>query len=158
MIPRTAAVRRSGTTLWPARPLPAGWTRASFGEWQLHVPPGGPLPAQGWKIHVSASADNAERVLGKLFDYCVPRELSFKFLRSPLALHSRNAKYAPRGTSGKLAAIYPMDDTSCERILAELNGLIGGEHGPLHPERPAVRRWPALRALRRFLGAILPEC
>ena len=113
-----------------SRPLPAGWTRASFGEWQLHVPPGGPLPAQGWKIHVSASADNAERVLGKLFDYCVPRELSFKFLRSPLALHTRNAKYAPRGTSGKLAAIYPMDDTSCERILAELNSLIEGEHGP----------------------------
>ena len=112
------------------RPLPAGWTRASFGEWQMHVPPGDPLPAQGWKIHVSASADNADRVLGKLFDYCVPRKLSFKFLRSPLALHSRNAKYAPRGTSGKLAAIYPMDDTSCERILAELNSLIGGEHGP----------------------------
>jgi tRNA A-37 threonylcarbamoyl transferase component Bud32 len=112
------------------RPLPAGWTRASFGEWQLHVPPGGPVPAQGWKVHVSASLDNAERVLGKLFDYCVPRGLSFKFLRSPLALHTRNAKYAPRGTSGKLAAIYPMDDASCERILAELDSHIGGEHGP----------------------------
>jgi hypothetical protein len=112
------------------RPLPAGWRRASFGEWQLHVPPGGPLPAQGWKIHVSAGLDNAERVLGKIFDYCVPRGLSFKFLRSPLALHSRNAKYAPRGTSGKLAAIYPMDDKSCQRILDELDSVIGGEHGP----------------------------
>lgn len=112
------------------RPLPAGWNRTDLGEWLIHVPPGAPLPAQGWKIHVSAGLDNAERVLGKLFDYCVPRGLSFKFLRSPLALHVRNAKYAPRGASGKLAAVYPMDDPSCERILAELDGLIGGEHGP----------------------------
>jgi tRNA A-37 threonylcarbamoyl transferase component Bud32 len=112
------------------RPLPPGWTRASIGEWQVQVPPGEPIPAQGWKIHVSASHDNAERLLGKLFDYCLPRKLSFKFLRSPLALHIRNAKYAPRGSSGKLATVYPMDDASCERILAELDRLIGGEHGP----------------------------
>ena len=90
-----------------SRPLPAGWTQTSLGEWQVQMPPGDPLPAQGWKIHVSASTENAERVLGRLFDYCVPRQLSFKFLRSPLALHLRNAKYAPRGASGKLAAIYP---------------------------------------------------
>ena len=94
------------------------------------MPPGDPLPAQGWKIHVSASTENAERVLGRLFDYCVPRQLSFKFLRSPLALHLRNAKYAPRGASGKLATIYPTGDASCERTLAELNDLIGGEPGP----------------------------
>ena len=112
------------------RPLPLGWTRSSYGEWQVQIPPGGPLPAQGWKIHVSAGTENAQRVLGTLFDYCVPRQLSFKFLRSPQALHLRNAKYAPRGASGKLAAIYPPDIASCERVLTELDGLIGGERGP----------------------------
>jgi tRNA A-37 threonylcarbamoyl transferase component Bud32 len=128
------------------------------------VPPGGPLPAQGWKIHVSAGLDNAERVLGKLFDYCVPRELSFKFLRSPLALHTRNAKYAPRGTSGKLAAIYPMDDTSCERILAELDSLIGGEHGPYilsdlrYGEGPLYVRYGSFteRYCRSTAGDVVP--
>jgi tRNA A-37 threonylcarbamoyl transferase component Bud32 len=113
-----------------ARPLPEGWHQASLGEWQVQVPPGDPIPAQGWKIHVSATRDNAENVLGKLFDHCVPREISFKFLRGPLALHIRNSKYAPRGSSGKLAAIYPMDDDCCERILTDLDGLIGGEPGP----------------------------
>ncbi len=111
-------------------PLPGGWTRTSLGEWQVQVPPGDPVPAQGWKIHVSASQDNAERVLEEIFDYCVPRRISFKFLRGPLALHIRNAKYAPRGSSGKLATIYPADDDSCERILAELDSIVGGEHGP----------------------------
>jgi Protein kinase domain len=123
----SAAERRFAVA---SRPLPAGWTQTTLGEWQVQIPPGDPLPAQGWKVHVSASSENAERVLGRLFDYCVPRQLSFKFLRSPLALHLRNAKYAPRGASGKLAAIYPVDDACCERILAELNDLIGGEPGP----------------------------
>ncbi len=113
-----------------ARQLPPGWTRRGHGDWQVQVPPGDPIPAQGWKIHVSAGQDNAERVLGEIFDYCVPRQISFKFLRGPLALHLRNAKYAPRGASGKLAAIYPPDDACCERTLAELDGIIGGEHGP----------------------------
>jgi tRNA A-37 threonylcarbamoyl transferase component Bud32 len=112
------------------RELPAGWAQTRLGEWQVQMPPGDPLPAQGWKIHVSASTGSAERVLGRLFDYCLPRQLSFKFLRSPLALHLRNAKYAPRGASGKLATIYPTGDASCERTLAELNDLIGGEPGP----------------------------
>ena len=112
------------------RPPAPGWTRASHGEWQVQVPPGEPIPAQGWKIHVSGHRDNAERVLGTLFDYCIPRMISFKFLRSPLALHVRNAKYAPRGASGKLATIYPRDDAACDRILVELDRLLGGEHGP----------------------------
>lgn len=113
-----------------SRPLPAGWTRTSLGEWQVRLPPGDPVPGQGWKIHVSASQGNADRVLAEIFGYCVPRGISFKFLRGPLALHIRNAKYAPRGSSGKLATIYPADDESCARILAELDSIIGGEPGP----------------------------
>ena len=146
------------------RPLPPGWTRASLGEWRLHMPPGDPLPAQGWKIHVSAGLDNAERVLGKLFDYCVPRQHSFKFLRSPLDLHVRNAKYAPRGASGKLAAIYPVNDASCERILAELDGLLGGEHGPYilsdlrYGEGPLYVRYGSFkeRYCRNSSGEVVP--
>ena len=112
------------------RPLPPGWQRNSFGDWLVHLPPGDPIPVQGWKIHVSATRDNAEKVLDQLFEYCVPRNISFKFLCGPLALHVYNSKYAPRGGSGKLATIYPADDASCERILAELDSLIGGEPGP----------------------------
>ena len=112
------------------RPLPDGWRRLLLGDWLVHIPPGEPIPAQGWKIHLSACRDNAERLLGHVFDYCVPRAISFKFLRGPLALHIRNAKYAPRESSGKLLAIYPSDDASCERILAELDRLIGGARGP----------------------------
>jgi Protein kinase domain len=112
------------------RPLPAGWRRICVGDWLVHIPPNELIPAQGWKIHVSGCRDNAEWILGHVRDYCVPRAISFKFLRGPLALHIRNAKYAPRGSSGKLVTIYPADDASCERILAELDHLIGGARGP----------------------------
>jgi tRNA A-37 threonylcarbamoyl transferase component Bud32 len=112
------------------RPLPRGWRKNNFGDWLVRLPPSESMPDQGWKIHVSATHDNAETLLGKIFDYCIPRNIPFKFLCGPLALHVRNAKYAPRDGSGKLVTIYPADDTCCQRILAELDGLIGGEPGP----------------------------
>ena len=112
------------------RPLPSGWTHSSYGDWLVRLPPGDPIPAQGWKIHVSATHDTAETILGKIFDYCMPRNIPFKFLASSLALHMRNAKYAPRGASGKFITIYPADEEACERILAELDSLIGGLPGP----------------------------
>ena len=42
----------------------------------------------------------------------------------------RNAKYAPRGGSGKVVTIYPQDEAACERILAELDAILDGAPGP----------------------------
>ena len=113
-----------------ARPLPAGWRRAQFGDWLINVPPASQIPAQGWKIHVSACLDNAEQTLIQVWRYCVPRTVSFKFLPSRLAVLMRNAKYAPRAASGKVVTIYPADEAACELILSELDQLLGGAPGP----------------------------
>ncbi|HEU5475962.1 MAG TPA: class III lanthionine synthetase LanKC [Actinophytocola sp.] len=114
-----------------ARPLPEGWQIKDQDDW-LVVDPGTSerLPAQGWKIHASATLGNAERVVGAVWDYCVPRGIQFKFLRSVSALNARVSKYAPRGYSGKLVAIYPSDDTQCETILRELGQILDGEPNP----------------------------
>src|SRR5215470_4794514 len=116
------------------RELPAGWRRAEQDDWFTFTPaaagPERALPLQGWKIHACATQDNAERVLDKIWDYCVPRGIQFKFLRSKAALTSRVSKYAPRGFSGKLVTIYPADDGQCERILGELGEILDGEPGP----------------------------
>jgi hypothetical protein len=74
--------------------------------------------------------DGAERVLEIVWDYCVPRGIQFKFLRSPSALLVRVSKYAPRGYSGKLVTIYPGSDAECEAILTDLGVLLEGEAGP----------------------------
>jgi predicted Ser/Thr protein kinase len=157
-----AAARRDFTAA--ARPPAPGWNRIQLGEWQVEKPPHDQVPALGWKIHVSACLDNAERVLDEVIDYCVPRQVSFKFLRRPLSLFARNAKYAPRGSSGKLVTIYPADDACCERILAELDAIIGGEQGPYilsdlrYSEGPLYVRYGAFteRYCRDSRGDLVP--
>jgi len=112
------------------RELPTGWERKEQDDWLVFDPGDAVLPAQGWKIHVSACLENAEKVLGVVWDYCLPRGIEFKFLRSHAALLARVSKYAPRGYSGKLVTIYPPDDTACETILNELGKLLEGEPNP----------------------------
>lgn len=112
------------------RPLPAGWRRGEQDDWLVFDPGDAELPLQGWKIHVSACLDNADRILATVWDYCVPRRIEFKFLRSPGALVARVSKYAPREYSGKLVTIYPADDGACAVILRELGELLDGEPSP----------------------------
>ncbi|MEU0468813.1 class III lanthionine synthetase LanKC [Amycolatopsis sp. NPDC006131] len=112
------------------RPLPAGWRRYEQDDWFVLDPGATGLPAQGWKIHVSATPGNAGKILDAVWDYCVPRRIEFKFLRSPAALTARVSKYAPRGYSGKLVTIYPPDLGACETILRELGETLDGEPNP----------------------------
>ncbi|WP_194916236.1 class III lanthionine synthetase LanKC [Catenulispora rubra] len=112
------------------RELPAGWRRRGQDDWTVVEPVPLELPGQGWKIHASATITGAEEVLDRIFEYCVPRGIPFKFLRSPAALLARVSKYAPRGYSGKFVTIYPTDDAACERILTELGELLDGLPNP----------------------------
>jgi class III lanthionine synthetase len=112
------------------RPLPEGWSRSRNRDWVISVPPGRQLPAQGWKIHASACLDNCEETVTRVWEYCVPRDIPFKFVASRLGVLIRNGKYAPRGSSGKIVTIYPDGEAACERILAELDKALGGAAGP----------------------------
>jgi predicted Ser/Thr protein kinase len=47
-----------------------------------------------------------------------------------LAVLICNAKYAPRGSSGKVITIYPSDETALERILSDLDEQLDGAPGP----------------------------
>ena len=112
------------------RPLPPGWQRIPHGDWMLYRPPCPALPGQGWKIHVSACPENAAETLARVWEYCVPRELSFKVISSELGVRMRNLKYAPRQASGKAATIYPDGEAACERVLRELGAGLAGTAGP----------------------------
>ncbi|MFJ6200119.1 class III lanthionine synthetase LanKC [Micromonospora sp. NPDC092111] len=114
----------------PDRPQPPGWESEVKDDWLVHAPVGGTLPTQGWKIHVSARLENAERVLARVMDYCQPRGIPFKHLRGPRMLLMRNSKYARRGGSGKFVTVYPRDDAELELAAKELAALLDGEQGP----------------------------
>ncbi|AXG76472.1 class III lanthionine synthetase LanKC [Streptomyces paludis] len=112
------------------RSAPEGWQRHRSGDWLAWRPVDAQLPAQGWKIHVAACLDNAESVLERVMDYCVPRGIAFKFVPSRYLLHTRNAKYADRAASGKFITVYPADDERCGAVAEELSVLLAGEPGP----------------------------
>ncbi|MDX6279630.1 MAG: putative SapB synthase, partial [Kribbellaceae bacterium] len=113
-----------------ARPVPGGWEHHAGDVWMHYAPAGAELPPQGWKIHVSAGLDDAERAIAAVWEYCVPRGLAFKFLRSKPVAVMLNSKSAARGSSGKLVTIYPADDVQLELVLKELDGLLAGVQGP----------------------------
>ena len=111
-------------------PVPDGWQHAVSGDWLMYAPEGVRLPAQGWKIHASASLKNAEEVLSAVWDYCVANRIPFKFVRSLDHLFLRNGKYAHRGASGKFVTIYPVDEAQLELICTELSEILHGQPGP----------------------------
>ncbi|CAM5557869.1 class III lanthionine synthetase LanKC [Streptomyces abikoensis] len=139
----------SGGSLYETarRPAPAGWDTSRHGEW-LHVFPVGGLPGggaseagsskgegrrqplQGWKIHVSATADTAEKTAADVWDYCTARGIPFKFVPGPHLLHLRNNKYAERGHSGKFVTIYPDGEEQLHATLTGLHEIVGGRPGP----------------------------
>ncbi|MEU8892693.1 class III lanthionine synthetase LanKC [Streptomyces sp. NPDC048442] len=111
-------------------PVPEGWQRHRSGDWLALRPVESRLPYQGWKIHVSATLDNAESVLEQVMAYCVPRSIAFKFVPSRYLLHNRNAKYADRAASGKFITVYPADDEECRTVAADLDAALAGSQGP----------------------------
>ncbi|MCC3768169.1 class III lanthionine synthetase LanKC [Streptomyces sp. UNOC14_S4] len=115
------------------RPVPEGWSTARSGDWLHLMPPepgNGTRPLQGWKIHVSATADTADKTAADVWDYCVPRGIPFKFVPGPHLLHLRNTKYAGRDHSGKFVTVYPDGEGQLRRTLDELHGIVGGRPGP----------------------------
>jgi len=112
------------------RPIPHGWVSGQTDDWQMYAPSGLALPAQGWKIHVSACLGNAEQILDVVWEHCVRTDTAFKFIRSRELLFLRNMKYANRGISGKFVTIFPSDESELETILTELGPRLDGQPGP----------------------------
>lgn len=126
-----APYRRVGESYAAAlAPVPPGWRSHRSGDWLALRPVGAELPAQGWKIHVSATLDNAESVLTTVYEYCTARGIAFKFIPSRYLLHLRNAKYADRAASGKFITVYPADEQQCGRIAEDLDASLAGAAGP----------------------------
>lgn len=112
------------------RAAPLGWTRADRGTSVVLRPDGVPLPAQGWKVHVSSTQEGAEQTLNQTWDYCIARHIAFKFLRSSWAQLVTNLKYADRGASGKLMTLYPRDESQLHELLEGLGARLNGTTGP----------------------------
>jgi predicted Ser/Thr protein kinase len=134
-----------------ARPVPDGWVHEPTETWMHYAPRDAVLPAQGWKIHLSARMADVPRVLGIVWDYCMSHGVAFKFLRSRPVATMYNAKSAHRGSSGKLVTLYPADLAQFELVLKDLDTLLAGVSGPYilsdlrYGEGPVFVRYGAFR-------------
>lgn len=88
-----------------------------------------PMQEQGWKIHVSASLEEAAEVLGIVSTTCEKHGVHFKFICDKSLLSMVNSKAWPRSGSGKFIAIYPADDVF-HQVAGELDELLAACKGP----------------------------
>lgn len=157
---------RSGAELAPVA-TPAGWQRRRHGPWVAFRPEGAlarPLPASGWKVHVSAVPSHAEDVVGLVARECFEHAVAWKALATRRLVAVTQSKYAPRESSGKVCTLYPHDEASLTALLERLPVVLAGRPGPSvvgdagHPGAPVSVRWGAFRSgwLRAPGGEAVP--
>lgn len=122
--------RKESFTVLQNSPDPEGWIRSDNGEWVSFIPDDGKIPLQGWKVHVSSRTENADKVVSRVWDYCMREKIAFKITASPEKFWNKNTKYAERTASGKLVTIYPSGEAQLHKVLVELGEELRGEEGP----------------------------
>jgi len=99
--------------------------------WKFHSFTNKKLKDQGWKIHVSATIDNAREILKDISSILVEKEISFKHIVDESTLHSINSKNGNRISSGKFITIYPPTDEAFVELLDILYEKVKDkENGP----------------------------
>ncbi len=86
---------------------PDDWIIKRSGLWYHMAPPGKKLPDKGFKLHISATLDNARSILKAALPVCIEQQVIFKVLQSESMLAIANCKFFPRESSHKLVTIYP---------------------------------------------------
>jgi len=106
------------------------WVAARDGFW-FHVHPRQfVLPVQGWKVHVSATAQNGTSILKRTAKIALSNDVPFKFALDRNVLSTMSSKRWHRGGSGKFITMYPSDLSCFKRLLEQLYAELHDEKGP----------------------------
>ncbi|MFD5417504.1 class IV lanthionine synthetase LanL [Streptomyces sp. NPDC127069] len=108
----------------------ARWTTDTDDMWCRLTPRSATPRAQGWKLHVSATAASAPKVLTRALDVLLRDASAFKFARSLEQVGALNTRATPRGSSGKFITVYPRSDTDAARLALALHTATAGLDGP----------------------------
>lgn len=105
---------------------------------RTHVRVGGrALPAQGWKLHVSAEVPSAGEVLRRALPVLLERNVAFKVLSSVARLGAMNDGRGGLGQVGKFITVYPRDEEEAVSVAVALDAATRGLGGPSVPsDRP----------------------
>lgn len=135
------------------RVLPEGWQLSHREVWFDCTWPGATLPAQGWKIHLSATFANAPAILVTAGRILTAARVPFKFVADRTLLLILNGKRWSRGSAGKFITVYPVDTEQCGELLEVLCQAMIGYQGP---HILSDRRYRESRIVHYRYGGILP--
>lgn len=99
--------------------LPKDWNESLDEEkhWRYCFQKNAKLPVQGWKIHLSCNAPEAQKMLDIVAPILFDNKVDFKFVCSRLEINLKNSKYGNRGASGKFITVYPPTESEFIRLL-----------------------------------------
>lgn len=106
-----------------------GFDRHRGDYWTTFLCPGYVIPNQGWKIHLSANADNLSVVINAAVVACARFKVHFKVVNTASQYLLANSKNADRLSAGKLVTIYPSEE-SFEQLVAFLESELQDQEGP----------------------------
>lgn len=111
--------------------IPENWSVQRGDMWFYCSPPAYAPPLQGWKIHVSATAENCRYILDSITSVLVKYDdVSFKFALDRSVLSLLNSKRWPRAASGKFITIYPRDSYRFLELIEEVDKATAQMQGP----------------------------
>lgn len=143
----------------------AGWGDEQADElWVTVAHPSVVLPAQGWKLHVSATVRSAEEVLRRVLTVLFDEPSTFKVAASVQRLAELNRGDGGASQVGKFMTVYPEDDRQAVRLAVALDRATAGLPGPrvpsdraLHPRSLVHYRYGAFveRWMQTALGEVV---
>lgn len=126
------------------RLLDPTWDLGLSEIWLTAAPRGEELPAEGFKIHLSATPTNALTVLERAVSVLAHSRVPFKVLADEELLYVVNSKPYRRGSSGKFLTAYPASEELFIAAMAQLHELTKELAGPYIL---SDRRYPGSRIL-----------
>jgi tRNA A-37 threonylcarbamoyl transferase component Bud32 len=110
--------------------LPRRWRLLPGPMWTQVVSPTPMRRTQGWKIHLSATLEDANRALEIVTSITPAHKTEFKFASDPTCHMRLLSKNIPRQTGGKFITIYPSSDEVFGELLEALHTACGDLRGP----------------------------
>ncbi len=108
------------------------------------------FPAQGWKLHVSASSVSAHEVLRRALPILLAQNARFKVAASLHALNALNEGRGQLSQVGKFITVYPRNDAQAVQLAVALDDATRGLRGPAVPSDRVLK--PGSLVYYRFGG------
>ncbi|MQA05880.1 MAG: protein kinase [Streptosporangiales bacterium] len=108
----------------------ASWRLADREFWCAATPVGTSVPAQGWKIHVSATPTSAAGVLTRAVPVLREHGTAFKFTRDVAGVRWLTGRDCDRALAGKFLTVYPADDDTFVAVIERLHDAVGDLPAP----------------------------